>query len=140
MFSAKHLSVAALYMIWSSVTNICTVITDKRSFWCVQLSPRTRNNGLQLQPFTALFPGPPGRAGARRELLDFMVQVKINRGRHADHPAVRSSAHRHNPPFLQAGCSSCRPTNNVKALKATSAFWSPQRCYLHRLRTFLILM
>jgi len=37
--------------------------------------------------FTALFPGPPGWAGARRELLDFMVQRKINRGRHTDHPA-----------------------------------------------------
>jgi len=32
--------------------------------------------------FTALFPGPPGWAGARRELLNFMVQGKINRGRH----------------------------------------------------------
>jgi len=31
--------------------------------------------------FTAL-PGPPGWAGARREHLDFMVQGKINRGRH----------------------------------------------------------
>jgi len=37
--------------------------------------------------FTALFPGPPGSAGARRELLDFMVQRKINRGRHIHHPA-----------------------------------------------------
>jgi len=37
--------------------------------------------------FTTLFPGPPGWAGARRELLDFMVQGKINRGRHTDHPA-----------------------------------------------------
>jgi len=37
--------------------------------------------------FTALFPGPVGWAGARRELLDFMVQGKINRGRHTDHPA-----------------------------------------------------
>jgi len=37
--------------------------------------------------FTAHFQGPPGLAGARRELLDFMVQGKINRGRHADHPA-----------------------------------------------------
>jgi len=36
--------------------------------------------------FTALFPGPPGWAGARRELLHFMVQGKINRGRHTDHP------------------------------------------------------
>jgi len=32
--------------------------------------------------FMALFPGPPGWAGARWELLEFMVQGKINRGRH----------------------------------------------------------
>jgi len=41
--------------------------------------------------FTALFPGPPRWAGARRELLDFMVQGKINRGRLTDHPAGRHS-------------------------------------------------
>ena len=41
--------------------------------------------------FTALFPGPPGWAGARRELLDFMVQGEINRGRHTDHSAGRHS-------------------------------------------------
>jgi len=41
--------------------------------------------------FTALFPGPPGWAGTRRELLDFMVQGKINRGRHINHPAGRHS-------------------------------------------------
>jgi len=41
--------------------------------------------------FTALFPRPPGWAGARREPLDFMVQGKINRGRHTDHPAGRHS-------------------------------------------------
>jgi len=41
--------------------------------------------------FAALFPGPPGWAGARRELLDFMVQGEINRGRHTDHPAGRHS-------------------------------------------------
>ena len=41
--------------------------------------------------FTALFPGPAGWAGARREPLDFMVQGKINRGRHTDHPAERHS-------------------------------------------------
>ena len=41
--------------------------------------------------FIALFPGPPGWGGARRELLDFMVQGKINRGRHTDHPAGRHS-------------------------------------------------
>jgi len=33
--------------------------------------------------FTALLTGPPGWAAARRELLDFMVQGQINRGRHA---------------------------------------------------------
>ena len=41
--------------------------------------------------FTALFPGPRRWAGARRELLDFMVQGTINRGRHTDHPAGRHS-------------------------------------------------
>ena len=35
----------------------------------------------------ALFPGPPGWAGAIRELLDFMAQGKINTGRHIDHLA-----------------------------------------------------
>jgi len=81
-----------------------------------------------LQPhhnrFTALFPGPPRWAGARRELLDFMVQGKINRGRHTDHPAGRHSIqtnlhHLHHSPFLQARCPSCRPTNSVKTLNAT---------------------
>jgi len=46
--------------------------------------------------FTALFPGPSGWAGARRELLDFMVQGKINRGIHT--PSGLTSAHLHHPP------------------------------------------
>ena len=50
-----------------------------------------------------LFPWPPGWDGARRELLDFMVQGKINRGRHTNHPDGRHSI---------------RPTNSVNALKA----------------------
>jgi len=37
---------------------------------------------VQPQRFLRPFPGPPRWAGARRELLDFMVQRKINRGRH----------------------------------------------------------
>jgi len=41
--------------------------------------------------FMALFPGPPRWGGARRELVEFMVPGKINRGRHADHPALRHS-------------------------------------------------
>jgi len=36
--------------------------------------------------FTALFLGLPVWAGVRRELLDFMAQGKINKGRHTDHP------------------------------------------------------
>jgi len=35
----------------------------------------------------ALFPAWPGWPSTRRELLDFMVQGKINRGRHTDHLA-----------------------------------------------------
>jgi len=72
--------------------------------------------------FTALFPEPPGWAGARKELLNFMVQGKINRSRYyTDNPAGRHSVQTNqcppppSPTFLQAGCPSCRPTNSVKA-------------------------
>jgi len=43
--------------------------------------------------FTALFSGPPGWAGARRELLDFMVQGKINRGRQTHRPSGWAPLH-----------------------------------------------
>jgi len=44
-------------------------------------------------------------------------------------PSGLSSAHLHHLPiFLQPGCPSCRPTNSIKALKATSAFRSGRRC------------
>jgi len=79
--------------------------------------------------FTALFLGPPGWAGARRELPDFVLQGKINRGRYIDHPAgchsVRTSQcpPPPSPIFLQAGCPSYHPTNSVKALKTTHSNW-----------------
>jgi len=70
---------------------ICT------SLWVIQMTSKQTNNQSNKQTsnhttphhnrFTAIFPGPSGWAGARRELLDFMVQGKINRGRHTDHPA-----------------------------------------------------
>jgi len=65
----------------------------------------------------------PGSSGARRELLDFMMQGKINKRQthrpsgwrtpHQDQPVPTSTI----PPyFLKAKCPSCRPTNGVKAL------------------------
>jgi len=39
------------------------------------------------QPFYGSFLELPGWAGARRELLDFMVHGKINKGRYTDYPA-----------------------------------------------------
>ena len=49
------------------------------------------SNHCHHNHFTALFPGPPGTAGAGRELLDFMVQGEINRGRHTGQPAGHHS-------------------------------------------------
>ena len=49
------------------------------------------NNHQTPQPFCGPFPGPPWWAGVKRELLNFMVQGKINRGRHTDHPTWRHS-------------------------------------------------
>ena len=74
--------------------------------------------------FMALFPGPSGWAGARRELLDFMVQRKINRGRHIDHPAGRHSIQTNQcppPPYHQSwkisansrGCNDARQLRSV---------------------------
>jgi len=86
------------------------------------------NHHTHHNRFTTLFPGPSGWAGARRELLNFMVQGKVNRGRHTDHPAKRHSIRTNqcppppSPHFLQTGCPSCCPTNSVKALEATTAF------------------
>ena len=60
--------------------------------------------GLDVPPplphhFYALFPAPPGWACARREPLDFMMQGKINRGWHTDHPAgCHSIRTNHSPP------------------------------------------
>ena len=72
------------------------------------------------QPFYGPFSG----AGARRELMDFMVQGKINRGRHIDHPAgchsIRTNQCPPPPSPMFTGrmrCPSCRQTNSVKAPK-----------------------
>ena len=114
---------------------IASTVAVESVFFITGLTMNSRRSRLQPcklnsihNRFTALFPGPPGWAGARRELLDFMVQGKINRGRHTDHAAGRHSIRTNqcppppSPIFLQAGCPSCYPTNSVKALKATSAF------------------
>ena len=54
--------------------------------------------------FTALFPGPPGWAGGRRELLDLHF-IWTN----------QCSPPPSSPYYLQARCPSCRQTNSVKA-------------------------
>jgi len=52
--------------------------------------------------------------------MDFIVQGKIHRGRHTDHPPGHHSNwtnHCPLPPslhFLKARCPSCCPTNSVK--------------------------
>jgi len=55
---------------------------------------------------TALFPGPPGWAGAWRELLDFMAQGEINRGRHTDHSAGNHSIQTNQCP--RNPCTNCK--------------------------------
>jgi len=45
-------------------------------------------------------------------------------------PSGLTSAHLHHPP-----CPSCRSTNSVKALKATSTLGLGRRCYLRHLQT-----
>ena len=69
--------------------------------------------------FTALFPGPPGWASAIRELLAFIVQRKVNRGRHTDHPAGRHSIRtNHCPP----------PPSPHSFFTGRMPFLSPNQC------------
>ena len=81
--------VCVMSWLWEELTarfwlNDCTPL----NVWCTSKPAKTLPHHNR---FTTLFPGPPGWAGARRELLDFMVQGKINRGKHTDHPAGRHS-------------------------------------------------
>jgi len=104
-----------------------------------KISHQTSNRSLHYheilpsQPFYGPFSGTTRVSWCRREPLDFMVQGKINRGRHTDHPAGRLPIQTNqcppppSPYFLQAGCPSCCPTNSIKALKATSAFTPGRR-------------
>jgi len=74
-------------------------------------------HNIHTQPFYGPFSGTtrpffwdhPGEP-----MPDFMVQGKINRGRHTDHPAKCHSIRT----ILHAGCPSYRPANSVKVLKA----------------------
>jgi len=60
----------------------CTYYKNKNN-------PKISRHTNHHNRFTALFRGPPEWASTRRELLDFMLQGKINSGRHTDHPAGR---------------------------------------------------
>ena len=76
------------------------------------------------RPFYGPFSGTTRVSRYQKRTLDFMVQGKINRGIHTDHPAGRHSIRTNqcqpapSTHFLQAGCPSCHPANSVKALKA----------------------
>jgi len=79
--SAGRASRRALKLWLSSLLGV----DSYRRHHCCQLTDLLDNK--PSQPFYGPFSGPSGWAGARRELLDFMLQGKINRGRHIDHPA-----------------------------------------------------
>ena len=90
---------------------------------------RTSDPEKQLVPphhhnrFTALLPGPPGWAGARRKLLlDIMVLGRITRGRHTNNMGGHYSIQTNqqsistNFPHFYAGCPSCRNPANLSWL------------------------
>ena len=85
-----------------------------------QLPTNTTTNTTVLRPF---FPGPPRWAGARRELLDFMVQGKINRGRHTDHPAGHHTIRTNQCPPPSPPHIFCRPDALRAAQPTVSKHW-----------------
>ena len=87
------------------------------------------NNWL-LWPPEPFFTGPPWWAAEPVPEENFWTLWCKGKLKEADTPTIRLGATLSGltsappPPshFLQAGCPSCRPTNSVKALKATSTF------------------
>jgi len=84
-----------------------------------------------LWPF---FPGPPGWVGARRELMDFMVQGEINRGRHTDHPAGRHSIRTNQCPPPLSPHIFYRPDALPAAQPTVSKHWSQLALVVHKSR------
>ena len=96
--------VSSVFFLLSFFSRLCKFMCKRKflplSFWfsSIWLTFCDHHSSVKwyLEPphhnrFAAFCPGPPGWAGARRELLDFMVQGEINRGRHRDHPDGRHS-------------------------------------------------
>jgi len=133
---AKILATSRQLSDWFRLGGLLAVVDSSSStdYHQVREISQSKPSPPPPQPFDGPFSGTSRLAGATRELLDFMVQGKINRGRHTDHLAGRHSIRTNqcppppSPHFLQAGCPSCCPTNSVKALKATSAFGLKKRC------------
>jgi len=110
-------SIWAVMIVWRITgkiirTVLCCVVYNSDMHNAQHNDMHTRPSHHHHNRFMALFPGPPGWAGARRELLDFMVQGEINRGRHTDHPTGRHSirttltnAHLHHPPYTHTSSS-----------------------------------
>ena len=120
--------------------NWCTRIREKTTqFSSVALTtsfPYHSNKPPHHNRFTALFPGPSGWAGARRELLDFMVQGKINTGRHTDHPAGRHFIQTKQCPPPPSPHILYRPDALPAAQPTASKHWRQQR--LHTIQTKFI--
>jgi len=118
----------AAYIAIAKMQQIKTIKSYSSECSCIPLlifpsQTQLTGNVTTPQPFYGLFSGTTRVSRCQKRTSGFMVQGKIKKGRHTDHPVGHpfelTSAHLHHPPiFLQAGCPSCHPTNSVKALKA----------------------
>ena len=96
--------------------------TGHRASQHIQLRTTTTT---ALRPF---FPDHPGEPVPEENFWTLWCKGRLTEAdtltiRLGATPSGLTSAHLHHPPyFLRAGCPSCRPTNCVKALKATSVF------------------
>ena len=119
------------WSVWLQLKKFWSLNQNSR-IWIQHITPH--NNC-----FTALFPGPPGWAGARRELLDFTVQGKINRGRHTDHTATAIQC---TPSKKQLCISELQISRTLLTLMDGNIFWNmvaiSLRCMPSPLKWFII--
>ena len=127
LVSTEHsLDVPSASRLWNTAHRV-----DEIRYHQITLTPRRVMTFIQYHNhFTALFPGPPRSAGARTQLLDFMVQRKINRGRHTDHQAgchsipinQCQSAYLHHPPFFTGRMPFLLPNQQCQSTEGNTFF------------------
>ena len=116
---------------WHSLDRILKFTNAFKKNYTASILLKLNHHTTHHNRFTALFPGPPEWAGARRKPLDFVLQVKINRGRHTDHAAGCHSIRTKQCPPPSSSMFFYRPDAHPAAQPTVSKHWRQKNFFLN---------